>query len=219
MQNVIKLGLIDDHPLHIDGMKLIFNNLKGYRILASALNGLDGLKILIEYQINVLLLDIHLPDIKINDLIIKIKENHPTIKIVIFSHQKGSRYLNNLTTLGISGYVLKSESLEILLEAIQKVNNGESYFSKGILETKATEEKFIVNSIANDKQTVFNLSNQEKTILNLVCQEMSSSEIAKKLFISISTVDTHRKNILIKTGTTNTVGLVKFALKNDLFFQ
>ncbi len=215
----IKIGIIDDHPLHIEGMKLIFKELQAIEISGSALNGLEGLKMLDENAIDILLLDIHLPDLKVNELIESIKKKHSIVKIIIFSHQKGSKYLNNLTTLGISGYVLKSEGLETLLEAIQKVNIGESYFSAGILETKAFEEKFIANSIVDSKHIASNLSKQEKIVLNLVCHEMSSTEIAKKLFISVSTVDTHRKNILVKTGTTNTVGLVKFALKNDLFFQ
>ena len=116
---------------------------------------------------------------------------------------------------GIQGYLLKNAGIEELKTALKAVANGGTYFSKQINITDA--ESDFRNTITIDDNLVGEvLSKREIEILKLICKEFSNAEIAKKLFLSVSTVETHRKNLIAKLGVNNTVGLVKFAIKNNL---
>jgi DNA-binding NarL/FixJ family response regulator len=127
---------------------------------------------------------------------------------------RGTRYIHRLIKHQIQGYLLKNARPDELYTAIEKVQKGEQYFSKDI--DIMGESDFRSTITINDIKPGEILSKREIEILQLVCKEYSNSEIADKLFLSISTVETHRKNLIAKLGVSNTVGLVKFALKNKL---
>lgn len=214
---MISLIIADDHPLYLEGLEMILTKDKEIKIIAKCNVGEEAISILKKKNCDVLLLDLHMPDMNGLEAVEEIKKIKPNQKIIMLTHQKGSRYLTKLEKLGINGYVLKNVTKEDLLTAIKTVHAGGTYFTEGIQNITKEEDFYIKSSIIlnNDAPDTL-ITEREKEILVCVCNEMSSSEIAKELFISIGTVDTHRKNILQKLGITNTVGLVKYALKHGL---
>ncbi len=216
---MIKLLLADDHSLYIDGLELLLKNTNSFEVLAKANTGKTAIEMAKSYGIkaHILLLDLHLPDMNAIEIVTNIRSFNPSIKIIILTHQKGNRYLPKLIKLGISGYILKNIDATTFINAIKIIADNGEYFSKNITDITKDEDVYIKSSVIifNETKDIV-LSNREKEILVMVCNELSSAEIAKKLFLSTGTVDTHRKNIMQKLGVTNSVGLVKYALKNRL---
>ncbi len=214
---MISLIIADDHPLYLDGLEMLLTKEHEIKIIAKCNLGAEAISALKRKECDILLLDLHMPDmigVEVVEEIIKFK---PEQKIIMLTHQKGSRYLSKLEKLGIMGYVLKNITRDELVKAIKIVYDGGTYFSEGIQNLTKEEDFYIKSSVIihNDLPDTM-LTAREKEILICVCNELSSAEIAKKLFISVGTVDTHRKNILQKLGIANTVGLVKYALKHGL---
>lgn len=213
---MISLIIADDHPLYLEGLEMLLTKTKELRIEARCSMGAEAIETLRKKNCDVLLLDLHMTDMNGLEAVEEIKKFKPQQKIIMLTHQKGSRYLTKLEKLGINGYVLKSVSKDELLDAIKTVYSGGNYFTEGIQNITKEEDFQIKSSIIIKDAPSAVLTPREIEILIRVCNEMSSSEIAKELFISIGTVDTHRKNILQKLGIANTVGLVKYALKHNL---
>jgi DNA-binding NarL/FixJ family response regulator len=216
-KEMISLVIADDHPLYLDGLELLLGKTKELKIIAKCNSGSETISLLKETNCDILLLDLHMPDMNGPDVVEAIRTFKPAQKIIMLTHQKGSRFLGRLEKQGVNGYVLKNVKQEELMQAIIKVSQGGTYFTEGIQNITREEDLYLKSSVIlnNDKpETV--LTAREKEILICVCNEMSSAEIAKELFISVGTVDTHRKNILQKLGITNTVGLVKYALRHGL---
>ena len=212
---MVKVFITDDHELYLEGLTLLLGKQEGIQVVGTAMNGGHLLKQLPELEIDVLLLDVHLPDIEEEDLLKQIRAIKPELKVLYLTLMRGTRYIHKLVKYDIQGYLLKNASMEELKKALKAISTGEKYFSKEI-NILDTEQDFRNTITIEDKKVEEILSRREIEILTLICKEFSNSEIAEKLFLSVSTVETHRKNLIAKLGVNNTVGLVKFALKNRL---
>ena len=212
---MIKVFLTDDHELYLEGLSLLLKKQGNIEITGSALSGQELLEKLPETEIDVLLLDVHLSDIQEEDLLMRIREIKPGLRILYLTMMRGTRYIHKLNRHHIQGYLLKNVSIEELNTAIQTVADGGTYFSKEI-NIASGEQDFRYTVTIDDKKVDDILSKREIEILKLICKEYSNADIASQLFLSVSTVETHRKNLIAKLGVNNTVGLVKFALKNKL---
>jgi DNA-binding NarL/FixJ family response regulator len=164
---------------------------------------------------DILLLDVYLPDMPEEEILQQIRADHPDLRIIYLTLLRGTRYVHKLAKYNIQGYILKNASLDELLGALRSVQNGGTYFSKDI-HIGDRDEDFRHTITIEDRQIDEILSRRELEVLRLICKEYSNAEIAGKLFLSVSTVETHRKNLIAKLGVNNTVGLVKFALRNNL---
>lgn len=212
---MVKVFITDDHELYLEGLTLLLGKQEGIQVVGTAMNGGHLLKQLPGLDIDVLLLDVHLPDIEEEELLKQIRALYPDLKVLYLTLMRGTRYIHKLVKYDIQGYLLKNASMEELKKALQLIVAGEKYFSKEI-NILDTEQDFRNTITIEDKKVEEILSRREIEILTLICKEFSNSEIAEKLFLSVSTVETHRKNLIAKLGVNNTVGLVKFALKNKL---
>lgn len=212
---MVKVFITDDHELYLEGLTLLLGKQEGIQVVGTAKNGDHLLKQLPGLEIDVLLLDVHLPDIDEEDLLKQLRALYPDLKIMYLTLMRGTRYIHKLVKHDIQGYLLKNASMEELKKALNQIVAGEKYFSKEI-NILDTEQDFRNTITIEDKKVEEILSRREIEILTLICKEFSNSEIAEKLFLSVSTVETHRKNLIAKLGVNNTVGLVKFALKNKL---
>jgi DNA-binding NarL/FixJ family response regulator len=214
---MIKLLIADDHQLFIDGLRMLLDTEAGIQVVGQALNGEEVLAELDGQEVDIVLLDINMPDTDPLTLVKTIRAKHRRTKIIILTMYHGTRYYSKLIRHGINGYLYKSEGKAVFLEAIEKAVRGETYVSKELLTDVAAPKG--TNSPAFDLHLAAPenvLTKREIEILKLVAQEYSNQEIGEKLFISTSTVDTHRKHILLKLGVRNTVGLVKYCLQNNL---
>jgi DNA-binding NarL/FixJ family response regulator len=212
---MIRVFITDDHEMYLEGLALLLGKQADIEVTGTALSGKDLLSRVKDLQTDVLLLDVYLPDIGEEELLQNIRAVRQDLKIVYLTLLRGTRYIHKLTRHSIQGYVLKNATLDELVTALHTVHEGSSYFSKDI-NIGDRDEDFRNTITIEDKQIDEILSRRELEVLKLICREYSNAEIADKLFLSVSTVETHRKNLIAKLGVNNTVGLVKFALRNKL---
>ena len=212
---MIRVFITDDHEMYLEGLALLLARQSDIEVVGTATSGKMLLEQIKDLQTDILLLDVYLPDIGEEELLQNIRACRPELKIIYLTLLRGTRYIHKLTRHNIQGYVLKNATLEELLQAIQTVQAGSSYFSKDV-NIGDRDEDFRNTITIEDKQIDEILSRRELEVLKLICREYSNAEIADKLFLSVSTVETHRKNLIAKLGVNNTVGLVKFAIRNNL---
>ncbi|MCU0374334.1 MAG: response regulator transcription factor [Chitinophagaceae bacterium] len=208
------IGIVEDHELYLEGIKLLLLQ-QGHHICFAANSGKALLELLPVNTPQILLCDVNLPDTDPEDLLTAIRQLYPALPVVYLTLMRGSRYLKKLLRQDIQGYVLKNAPVAELELALQTVLAGGKYFSKDVgLLTESDEYRNTVTVEARQIGRI--LTEREMEILQLICREMSNQQIAQKLFLSVGTVDTHRKNIIQKLGVNNTVGLVRYALKTGL---
>jgi len=207
--------IVDDHKMFVEGVSAIFSGSKEIEICGAIYDGKDVLETLHNTpEVQLILLDINLPNINGLELTKMIKKDFPDIKILVLSMYNNAEYIKEVLKEGASGYILKNTDHEELLTAIKAVSNGQQYYSQSVTQT-------MMNSFAKKKNTSNDLINvkiskREKEILALIIKEYTAQEIAKLLFISLHTVETHRSNLMSKLGVRNSAGLVRVALENNL---
>ena len=212
---MIRVFITDDHEIYLEGLALLLGKQEGIEVIGTATSGKELLDQVRDLQADVLLLDVYLPDLGEEEILQQIRTSRPELRVIYLTLLRGTRYIHKLSKYNIQGYVLKNASLDELLLALKTVQDGGSYFSKDI-HIGDRDEDFRNTITIEDKQIDEILSRRELEVLRLICKEYSNAEIADKLFLSVSTVETHRKNLIAKLGVNNTVGLVKFALRNNL---
>jgi len=212
---MIRVFITDDHEIYLEGLSLLLGKQEGIEVVGTATSGKGLLEQVRDLQADILLLDVYLPDLGEEEIVQQIRAARPDLRIIYLTLLRGTRYVHKLSKYNIQGYVLKNASLEELLQALKAVQDGGTYYSKDI-HIGDRDEDFRNTITIEDKQIDEILSRRELEVLRLICKEYSNAEIADKLFLSVSTVETHRKNLIAKLGVNNTVGLVKFALRNNL---
>ncbi|MNE35427.1 Response regulator UvrY [compost metagenome] len=210
--NKINLLIVDDHTMFLEGIISLLERESNITIIDKATNGIDALKIIQKATIDFIILDISMPEMDGIELSKILKKQYPHIKILILSTHSNVTIVSRLIRIGVNGYLLKNAEKEELLKAINTIASGENYF------TEELQEKYFSNNTRIEKQisTLTELSSREKEILVLIVQEYNTAEIAEKTFISLNTVNTHRRNLLSKLNAKNTAGLVKYAVENGL---
>lgn len=211
---MINLCIVDDHEMYLEGLALLLQKQPDIQVGATVGNGKSLLEKLSGSSFDILLLDVHLPDTNEEELLISIRKSIPHQKIIYLTLMRGTRFVHKLMRHNIQGYVLKNAPTDELVNAIREVSNGGTWFSKDI--DIIADEDFRSTLTLPERRANDILSKRETEILTLICKEFSNAEIAERLFLSVSTIETHRKNIIAKLGVNNTVGLVRFALRNKL---
>lgn len=212
--NKIKVLIADDHKIFRDGIRSILEKEKDMEIVDEAANGNEVLEKLSSSEVDVIILDIDIgkpSGIEITDII---SNTYPEVKVLILSMIGLHDFVIQALEKGATGYILKNTGKDEVITAIRSVAKGDSYFSKEV-SSILVEQLHKPRTIKKRTEGV-PLTAREIEVLQLIVQEYSNPEIAEKLFISIRTVDTHRRNLLEKLGLKNTAGLVKYALSKGL---
>lgn len=209
----IKLFIVDDHQMMIDGIVSLLKDEKKFEITGTALNGLEALKKIEKNFPDILLTDVSMPEMGGIELCKEIKQKFPTIKVLVLTMYNDREIVNEILQAGANGYILKNTGKQELLEALESLNRNDAYYSSEVVNALIENMK---NPIREKQIYSSDLTEREIEIVRLIVKEFSSAEIAEKLFISPRTVETHRKNILRKTGVKNIVGLIKYAYDNKL---
>lgn len=204
---MIKVFIVDDHPLVIEGIKGLLQGEENYSVIGSANYALEALEAFRQNLPDVVLLDINLPDLNGIELCERVKKEFPAIKVLGISTFKERSYITRLMEKGASGYVLKNVDKEELIEAIRQVAVGRMYFSM--------EAATAITTRGSSTQVPI-LTSREKEILVLISEGLTNKEIADQLYISPLTVDSHRKNLLAKFTVKNTAALVKLGIEHGL---
>lgn len=208
----IKLMIVDDHQMFIDGVKSLLRKETGFEFIAEATNGLAALALLEKLQPDILITDISMPGMTGNALIEKVKALNPEIRILVLSMHNEPNVISDIMMQEAEGYILKNTGRKELSTALNKIAHGGTHYSDDVLLALTRKIK---KENQKDKN-VSQLSERELEIIKLIVQEYSNEMIAEKLFISYRTVETHRKNINKKLEIKTVVGLIKFALRNDI---
>jgi two-component system nitrate/nitrite response regulator NarL len=210
---MIKIAIADDHQMFIDGIKSLLKGNKNMLVSLEATNGEQLLSLLKEQPTEVILMDVNMPVMDGIEATKQVKKLFPEIKVIMLTMFSSKDYIEKLLRAGANGYVLKNTGKEELTTAIEKVMQGESYFSKEVTERIM---EGLQGKKAENNPHMVELTEREKDVLRLIVQELTSHEIADKLFISFHTVETHRKNLISKLQVKNIAGLVKYAVQNGL---
>lgn len=212
---MIKVLLVDDHRLIRDGIRFYLEK-EGHdiTIVGEANDGKQALIFLEKNpaKVDIMLTDISMPEMNGVELATEVNKNFPSVKIIALTMIKDSQYVKQMLQAGASGYLLKNAREKEIVDAVKTVYKGESYYAQ-----EAT--KAIMDFMSKKKQDsdVVAISKREKEVLRLIIDELSNQEIADKLFISIRTVEAHKRNLMEKTGSKTLAGLVKYAISNFLF--
>lgn len=201
----ISVFIVDDHYMVIEGIRSLLQNEKGIEWTGHAMTAASCLAFLKKQQPDVILMDINLPDKSGIDLCKEVKEKYPSVFIVGLSTFNQQSFIQKMMDNGASGYVLKNATQEEITEAIGTVIKGKTYLSEEASHT-----------LRKDEASNIVLTRREKEVLGLIAEGMTNIEIAQKLFISVTTVDTHRKNLLAKLEAKNTASLVRIATQMQL---
>jgi DNA-binding NarL/FixJ family response regulator len=201
----VKIFITDDHYMVIEGIRSLLQQEPGVEWIGHAMNADSCLAFLQQQQPDVILMDISLPGKSGIDLCKEVKEKYPSVFIIGLSTFNQQSFIQKMMENGASGYVLKNATREELMEAIQSVIRGKIYLSDEVSQT-----------LRNTSSENIILTRREKEVLELIAEGMTNNEIAQKLFISITTVDTHRKNLLAKFEVKNTASLVRIATQQHI---
>ncbi len=203
----INILIVDDHPMVLEGLKSLLSGLNYVHMAGIASNAFEAMDIIKNTAVEVAIVDINLPDINGIELTKKIKTEYPAIKILAMSTFKERSYISQMIQNGASGYLVKSASKEEIEEAILAAYEGKLYLSMDINNVD-------VNTALHTQLPA--ISTREKEVLVLIAEGLTNQQIAAKLFISLHTVDSHRKNLLIKFEANNTATLIKLAVKYNI---
>jgi two-component system nitrate/nitrite response regulator NarL len=207
----IKLFILDDHQMLIDGIKALLKNEKQFEVVGesvSAQNALDEMK---SKEPHIVLTDINMPEMGGVEFTTRLKKEYPKIKILALSMFGDRQMITDMLDAGADGYILKNTGKAELISALATLAGGAMYFSEDV-----TQEMLKPVIKEKNHEDDVQLTEREKDIVKLIDKEYSNAQIAEELFISERTVETHRKNIFRKTGTKSVIGLLKWARERDI---
>ena len=213
---MIKILIADDHRMFVDGLVSILKAETDIKVIYTCYNGVDIFKVLKKEPVDVILLDINLPELNGIEFTKKINKEYQDVKILALSMHNEESFVTEILKHGALGYILKNTDRNELVTAIRTVSNGQTYFSKDVTQT------IMKSLVKKDKQKQsFNviipkISRREKEVLELIVKEFTTQEIANQLFISLKTVESHRSSLLSKLNVRNTAGLVRMALEHQI---
>jgi DNA-binding NarL/FixJ family response regulator len=219
---MIKVLLVDDHRIIRDGLKALLMGVKEINIIGECSDGIEVSTFLDNNNVDVILMDINMPKQDGITTTGIISKDYPNVKIIALTMHQEESYISKILQAGANGYVIKNASRREIVDAINKVNQGNTYFSEDV--TNIMMSKYLNSGVKSERKnhnsthdiSIEDLTKRELEILNLIIDEHTNVEIGEKLFISPRTVDTHRRNLLLKIGVKNTAGLVKYALQHNL---
>ncbi len=210
---MIKVFLVDDHKMFREGLKQLIGKEDNLKVVGEAEDGITAIEKIKDLKPNIAVVDISLPDLNGLEVTKEIRKNSYTEVLILSMHSDAFFAINSLKS-GAKGYILKEDSFNLLIEAIRNVASGKTFLSP-IIETILMNQKIEEDNSINENTDNL-LTKREMQILQMIAEGYTNNQIAEKLFLSIRTVDTHRKNIMKKLNIHNVSGLVKYAIKHKI---
>lgn len=210
---MVRIALVDDHTLFRRGLKMLLASCPDFEVVAEASSGEEFLELLDAARPDVVFMDYSMGGINGAETTERALVGVPDLKVISLTMFGDNAYYSRMAAAGAKGFLLKDSEFDEVVEAVNTVCDGGTYFSALLLES-ISQSLRVTHSVSGDGQDA--LSDREIEILVGICQGLSTQEIADKHFISKRTVDKHRANILEKSGCKNTASLVVYAIKNGL---
>ncbi|NNE27938.1 MAG: response regulator transcription factor [Saprospiraceae bacterium] len=200
---MIKVLIADDHQILTDGLAALLANDPEVEVVAKCSNGEQVMHRLAENSIDILILDINMPRLNGIQVMEQISKKGIESKVIVLSMYQQPSYINKMINLGAKGYILKDDSSKQIIGAIKTVHSGNMYLS--------SEIRSILNSQKELKNQIPAITSREKEVLKLIAEGLTTKEISKKLFISVNTVQTHRKHLIEKFSVNNSSAMLSLA--------
>ena len=205
-----RVFIVEDHAIFREGLKRVIGEMEDVELIGEAENGAEFLEKLKKVTPDIVLMDIKMPVMDGIEATEKALKMNPSLKILVISMFGEEEYVYSMVEKGVYGFILKTSGIRDLEKTINRVSEGQQYYSEeimGLLVKKVRQIDAVEKIIFTDK---------EMDVLRLLCKGLSNNEIADKLFLSVRTVEGYRNKLLQKTGSVNVINLVIFALKNKL---
>lgn len=210
----IRVLIVDDHKIVRQGLRELLSDVGELEVCDDVATLNEARGAIIKYSPSVILQDISLKNNESGISFTKeLKKDYPQIKVIALTMYSEPSMIKGMLRSGAKGYLLKDSSKKELVDAILAVDKGQTYYSGRVQDSIISS---FVNNTAGKSQAVPKLSRREKEILSLILEELTTSEIAQRLSLSVGTIETHRRNMLSKLGVRNTAGLVRVAYENGL---
>jgi DNA-binding NarL/FixJ family response regulator len=208
-----KVLLIDDHQIVLESLSLLLSSFEGVVVTGTFSDGRDAIKYYEENGADIIITDMRMPIMNGVEVCAEVRKINPHVKVLMLTMVEDAKQIREAIKVGVNGYVLKMADADELFLAIKTVLEGKRYFSdEVVVELAVSRDEDLTSKPVNFAK----LTLRELEILRLVAKEMSTNEIAEKLFISVPTVETHRRNLMQKIGARSVVGMVLFAVKHEL---
>lgn len=212
----MRILVAEDHRILLDSLVLLLASIDGIEVVSKHTNGRQVLAALeLESDIALVVSDLQMPIMGGIELILQLRERFPHVKICLLTVADQPDAIREAIRAGADGYVLKSASREELELGMKIITNGGKFYSEQVLKLLVADTS-VELVIDTERLLKIALTKRELDVLRLIAQELSGTEIAEKLFIAASTVETHRKHLMQKLGVQTTIGLVKYAIKFQL---
>ena len=211
----IKIVLADDHKILLDGLRSLLEEVAEFEIVDTAQNGREALAILRKQPVDVLVLDLSMPEMDGMETTAQAKKLFPGLKILILTTNDEGSIITEILRQGATGYLLKNSSREQLVKGIRMAYEGKTVLNDEVT-AKMVESIRQANTPSSSESSLPRITKREKEVLQLISEEYTAQEIADQLFVSLNTVITHRRNLFVKLDVKNSVGLVRKALENGL---
>ncbi len=210
----VSILLVDDHKITRDGLRAMFEKQPDMEVAAEAESGREAVKLAMEIKPDVIVMDISMPDLNGIDATRQILAELPRTKVIALSMYSDRRYVIGMLKAGVSGYLLKNCAFEELARAVSTVMDNQTYMSSKVADT--VMQDYTRNLSIEDTSTVSALTTREREVLQLIAEGLSSAQIASRLFVSVKTVSTHRRQIMEKLNIYSIAELTKYALREGL---
>lgn len=207
---MIRLLIADDHKVLLDGICSYFSEIEHIEVVDTAQNGNEVLKKLSQRQVDIVLLDINMPELNGVETCKAISKKFPSTKVIALSMYKQASYVKRMKGYGAKAYLLKDDSAAEMIKAIETVYEGGTYYSHKLMGL------LISNVFETETKIENHLTRREKEVLELIARGMSNKVIANQLTLSTHTIDSHRKNLLMKFDAKNTAELVRITIEKGL---
>ena len=214
MGALIKIILVDDHPMMRDGLRYAIQTQPDMKVVAEAGNGVAALDVVGQHKPDLILMDISMPGANGIDVSLQIRSLYPQIKIIILSGLADEGYVSQTIKAGLNGYMLKANAATELISAIRAVMDGHMFLSPEVTCAVMARYKEFLNTKSTPAASL--LSKRELEVLKLVAEGLRTKEIADRLKIGVKTVDTYRARLMTKLNCNSTTELVRYAIRQGI---
>ena len=209
-----RIILADDHGIMREGLRALLEKQPGIEVIAEAENGRTTVELSRELKPDVVIIDIAMPDLNGIEATRQIVAESPGVKVIALSMHSDRKFVREMLSAGASGYMLKDSAFEELDKAISTVNDNQTYLSPGIADTVVKD--YLGKIVTDNSAASIALTKREREVLQLFAEGKTTKQIASLLFVSIKTIETHRKQIMDKLGLNSIAELTKYAIREGL---
>lgn len=212
--NSIKIGIVDDDLLFVQLLSSYINNQSSMEVVYTANNGNDYLEVAHETDLDILILDLKMSDGNGIEVLERLQMQDLNLNTVVLSSYYRRSFMGQMLKLGVNAFFPKEIEPEELISVLEAVHSQGHYFSEDQITVMRTQLSTKTPKFHQNKKD--SLSSREIEVLELLCQQLTTREIAERLFVSTKTIESHKSNLLLKTGVKNTAGLIIYAVQNNI---